>query len=408
MYSFDLNLSQMQLDRLHTFQANLLKSVSRDFTRFLFSKINWKQRMLGIRGLRGIGKTTLLLQYLKYNLNEKGLYVSADHPWFYDHTLLDLADTFNKEGGRVLLIDEIHKYPNWSNELKNIYDGFPSMHVIFTASSALDIQQGEADLSRRVITYELPGLSFREYLNFTKQSSLSPYSLQDILTHPTDALHQLPKTWKPLPLFRQYLKFGYFPFSKTEEEGDFLIKLAQVINTVLESDLASIEGYSAGNVVQIKKLLGVVAESVPFTPNISALAGKMKMGRDTVNLFLIHLERARLLNLIHQASKGVAVLQKPDKVYLENTNLSYALKDDPDKGAMRETFLLNQLRNAKRQVALSKEGDFLVDRKWTLEVGGKSKGEEQVFNTKNAYLALDDIEQPYLNRIPLWAFGFLY
>jgi len=398
----------MQLDRLYTFQANLLKSVSRDFTRFLFSQITWKQRMLGIRGLRGTGKTTLLLQHLKYNLNEKGLYVSADHPWFYDHTLFDLADSLNKEGGRVLLIDEIHKYPNWSNELKNIYDGFPSLHVIFTASSALDIQKGEADLSRRVITYELPGLSFREYLNFTKQSSLIPYSIQDILTHPAEAVHQFPKNWKPLPLFRQYLKVGYFPFSKTEDEGDFLIKLGQVINTVLESDLASIEGYTAGNIIQIKKLLGVVAESVPFTPNISALAGKMKMGRDSVNQFLIHLERARMLNLIHQASKGVAVLQKPDKVYLENTNLSYALKDEPDKGALRETFLLNQLRNAKGHVSLSKEGDFLVDKKWTLEVGGKSKGDKQIKKVKNAFLALDEIEEAYLNRIPLWAFGFLY
>lgn len=398
----------MQLDRLYIFQANLLKSVSRDFTRFLFSQINWKQRMLGIRGLRGTGKTTLLLQHLKYNLNEKGLYVSADHPWFYDHTLFDLADSLNKEGGRLLLIDEIHKYPNWSNELKNIYDGFPSLHVIFTASSALDIQKGEADLSRRVITYELPGLSFREYLNFTKQSSLIPYSIQDLLTHSAEAVHQFPKNWKPLPLFRQYLKVGYFPFSKTEDESDFLIKLGQVINTVLESDLASIEGYTAGNIIQIKKLLGVVAESVPFTPNISALAGKMKMGRDSVNQFLIHLERARMLNLIHQASKGVAVLQKPDKVYLENTNLSYALKDEPDKGALRETFLLNQLRNAKRHVSLSKEGDFLVDQKWTLEVGGKSKGDKQIKKVKNAFLALDEIEEAYLNRIPLWAFGFLY
>jgi uncharacterized protein len=398
----------MQLDRLYTFQASLLKSITLDFTRFLFDKINWKQRMMGIRGLRGTGKTTLLLQHLKYNLNEKGLYVSADHPWFYDHSLFDLAEAYEKQGGHVLLIDEIHKYPNWSNELKNIYDGFPSLHVIFTASSALEIQKGEADLSRRVLTYELPGLSFREHLNFTKQSSLSAFSLQDVLTHPVDVIHQLPKNWKPLPLFHHYFKVGYFPFSKTEEEGDFIIKLGQVINTVLESDLASIEGYSAGNVMQIKKLLGVVAESVPFTPNISSLAGKMKMGRDTVNMFLVHLERARLLNLMHQASKGVAVLQKPDKVYLENTNLSYALKDGPDKGALRETFLLNQLRNAKHHVALSKDGDFLVDKRWTIEVGGKSKGDEQIKNTKHAFLALDDIEQAYLNRIPLWAFGFLY
>lgn len=398
----------MHLDRLFAFQANLLKPVNQDFTRFLMGKINWKQRMFGIRGLRGTGKTTMLLQHLKFNLGEKGLYVSADHPWFYDHSLFDLADIYDKEGGKVLLIDEIHKYPNWSNELKNIYDGCPSLQVIFTASSALEIQRGEADLSRRVITYELPGLSFREYLGLTRKIDIDAYPLSDILHNPKDIIHQLPSKLKILPLFREYLKLGYFPFSVAEQEGDFLIKLGQIINTVLESDLASIEAYSAGNVVQIKRLLGVVAESVPFTPNISALAGKMKMGRDTVNLYLLHLERARLLNLLHQHAKGVALLQKPDKVYLENTNLSYALKDQPDKGSIRETYLLNQLRNAGHAVALAGAGDFLIDKKWTIEVGGKAKGDEQIRKVKHAFLALDDMEEAYLNRIPLWLFGLLY
>jgi predicted AAA+ superfamily ATPase len=398
----------MQLDRLFAFQANVLKPVNRTFTRFLFDDIRWKQRMLGIRGLRGTGKTTMLLQYLKYNLREQGLYVSADHPWFYDNPLFDLAEVYDKEGGRTLLIDEIHKYPNWSRELKNIYDGYPSLQVIFTASSALDLQRGEADLSRRVISYELPGLSFREYLNFTRGGSLKKVSLQQLLTDANESIRQIPASWKVLPLFREYLKVGYFPFSKTEEAGDFMVKLNQVINTVLESDLAGIEGYTAGNIIQIKKLLGVIAESVPFTPNISSLAGKLKMGRDTVNRFLVHLERARVLNLMTQVSKGVAVLQKPDKIYLENPNLSYMLKDQPDKGSLRETFFLNQLRNAGHQVALAKQGDFLLNSKWTIEVGGKSKGDAQIRHIQQAFLALDDIEKAYLNRIPLWAFGFLY
>jgi uncharacterized protein len=398
----------MNLERLYSFQENLIKSTNREFTRFMFDEIKWKQRMIGIRGLRGTGKTTLLLQYLKFNLQGNGLYVSADHPWFYDHSLFDLAETFEKEGGNVLLIDEIHKYPNWSRELKNMYDGFPQLQIIFTASSALEIQKGEADLSRRVVSYELPGMSFREYVNFTEKISLPKIALTDLIATPNNFIRELPRSWKPLAAFKKYLQSGYFPFSKEEEDDLFIIKLNQVINTVLETDLASIEQYTAGNVIQIKKLLGVISESVPFTPNIAALAGKMKMGRDTVNMFLLHLERARLLNLLHYSTKGVAALQKPDKIYLENTNLSYALKDQPEKGALRETFFLNQMRNSKHQVHLTGEGDFIINKKWTFEVGGSTKKEDQIKNVKNAFLALDEINQAYQNRIPLWLFGFLY
>ena len=398
----------MSLDRLFTFQTSLLKLVDNRFVRSVSDTIHWKQRMLGIRGLRGVGKTTLLLQHLKYKLKEKGLYVTADHPWFYDHSLLDLADEFEKYGGKVLLIDEIHKHPRWSSQLKNIYDGFPNLQVIFTASSALEIQKGEADLSRRVISYELTGLSFREYLNYAHGQAFEAVSLEAILKNSATITADLDFPMKILPLFKSYLRTGYFPFSYNEAEGDFILKLNQVINTVLESDLALIEGYTAGNVIKIKKLLGVLSESVPFTPNISALASKMNLGRDTVNNFIVHLARARLFNLIYQQPKGVAVLQKPDKIYLENTNLSYALKDQPDMGSLRETFLLNQLHNAGHAVTLPKGGDFLVNNKWTLEVGGTSKKDDQIRNVRNSYLALDGIEQAFQNRIPLWLFGFMY
>lgn len=395
------------MDRLYSFQANLLKATDNNFSRSLFKNINWKQRMVGIHGLRGTGKTTMLLQYLKFHLKEKGLYVSADHPYFYDNSLLDLADQFEKDGGAVLLIDEIHKYPRCSTELKNIYDGYPGLQIIFTASSALEIQKGEADLSRRVITYELAGLSFREYLEFEHELKFSILSLDEILKNTTDFTQEILQQLKPLPLFKKYLINGYFPFSKKDTQAEFSIKLNQVINTVLESDLAAIEQYTAGNVVSIKKLLGIISESVPFTPNISALATKMKLGRDTVNNFLIQLERARLLNLLHQQTKGVAALQKPDKIYLENTNLSYALKNAPDVGSLRETFFLNQLKNAGHQVGLPKAGDFIVDGKWTVEIGGKTKESKQIKSVKNSFLALDEIESSYQNRIPLWAFGFL-
>lgn len=396
------------MDRLYSFQANLLKATDNNFSRSLFKNINWKQRMVGIHGLRGTGKTTMLLQYLKFHLKEKGLYVSADHPYFYDNSLLDLADQFEKDGGAVLLIDEIHKYPRCSTELKNIYDGYPGLQIIFTASSALEIQKGEADLSRRVITYELAGLSFREYLEFEHELKFSILSLDEILKNTTDFTQEILQQLKPLPLFKKYLINGYFPFSKKDTQAEFSVKLNQVINTVLESDLAAIEQYTAGNVVSIKKLLGIISESVPFTPNISALATKMKLGRDTVNNFLLQLERARLLNLLHQQTKGVAALQKPDKIYLENTNLSYALKNAPDVGSLRETFFLNQLKNAGHQVDLPKAGDFIVDGKWTVEIGGKTKESKQIKAVKNSFLVLDDIEISYQNRIPLWAFGFLH
>ncbi len=396
------------MDRLYDFQASLLRNVDDTFHRYLFRQINWKQRMLGIRGLRGTGKTTMLLQYLKFQLKEKGLYVTADHPWFYDNTLLDLADQYEKYGGTVLLIDEIHKYPRWSTELKNIYDGHPGLQIIFTASSALEIQKGEADLSRRVITYSLAGLSFREYLHLEKMQVFKAVSLSDLLRKPSGITADITSQIKPLPLFKNYIRTGYFPFGKHETQSDLAIKLNQIINTVLESDLSAIEGYTAGNVVKIKKLLGVLAESVPFTPNISALAVKMKMSRDAVSDFIRHLEKAGILNLLHQKTKGVATLQKPDKIYLENTNFSFSLKDQPNIGSLRETFFLNQLRSAGHAVSLPKEGDFNVDDHLLFEIGGKSKESDSSKNAKGKYLALDDIEHSYLNRIPLWLFGFLY
>lgn len=393
-------------DKLYEFQENLLKRVENSFFRSSFAKINWKQRMLGIRGLRGTGKTTMMLQHLKFNLKKNGLYVTADHPWFYDNTLLDLADRFAKDGGQVLLIDEIHKYPAWSRELKNIYDGFPELQVIFTASSALEIQKGEADLSRRVITYDLTGLSFREYLELEHGHHFPVSTLKDLLKNPNELSETVTSKIRPLQHFKKYLRTGYFPFAATEEPTEFLLKLNQVINTVLEVDLASVENYTLGNIIKLKKLMGVMAESAPFTPNISALAGKMKMSRDLLTEFIGHLQRARLLNLVNRSTKGVAALQKPDKIYLENTNLSFALKDKPDVGTIRETFLINQLRNAGHEVTLPLTGDFQTG-DIIFEVGGKSKSDSSKA-PKQFYLALDEIEHPSSNRIPLWLFGFLY
>lgn len=398
------------MDELYQYQEEVSEQISDHFFRSLYHRLHWNNRFLGITGLRGVGKTTMLLQYLKFDSTDrdKVLYVTADHPWFYDHTLIDLARQFSKYGGTRLLIDEIHRYPNWSREIKNMYDGLPDLQVVFTASSVLDILKGESDLSRRAITKELTGLSFREYIDLRYGHKFEAVPLEKLLQKPEDITGRVLSVCKPLPAFNDYLQTGYFPFSITQQQESFRQLLNQVINTVLEVDVQIVEGYSASNTIKMKKLLGAIAETAPFEPNISKIAGRLEMGRDTVKTYLNNLHRARLLNLLSRSTKGVAALQKPDKIYLENTNLSFALKTDPERGTLRETFFVNQLRNAGHTVKLAKAGDFIVDDKWTFEIGGPSKDPSQIRQTKQAFLALDDTEHPYLNRIPLWLFGFLY
>jgi len=398
------------MDILYEYQEEVLEQVTDNFFRSLYHNIDWSTRFLGITGLRGTGKTTMLLQYLKYTIpvKENALYVTADHTWFYDHSLIDLARDFVKYGGKLLLVDEIHRYPNWSRELKNIYDGLPELQIIFTASSVLDVLKGEADLSRRAITKELPGLSFREYLQFRQHGAFPVITLNQLLENPKRLTDDVLSELKPLPSFNEYLQYGYFPFSLTEKKETFHQMLNQVINTVLEVDLQVVEDYSASNTIKMKKLLGVIAESAPFEPNISKIASRLEMGRDTVKTYLNNLDRARLLNLLSRAAKGISALQKPDKIYFENTNLGFALKPDSQRGTIRETFFVNQLRNAGHTIELAKCGDFLTDGKWTIEVGGPSKDNSQIRKKDHAYLALDELEHPYLNRRPLWIFGFLY
>lgn len=398
------------MDALYEYQEEVLAQVSDRFFRGLYHRLNWDERFLGITGLRGTGKTTMLLQYLKYTAPDRknSLYVTADHPWFYDHSLLDLSRQFRKYGGTLLLIDEIHRYPYWSRELKNIYDGFPELQLVFTASSVLDILSGEADLSRRALTKELTGLSFREYLELRYQYKFPAISLEQLLHDPGKISQAVLSELKPIPIFNDYLKSGYFPFSVTKSDESFRQLLNQVINTVMEIDLQIVEEYSASNTIKMKKLMGVIAETVPFEPNISKIAGRLGLGRDTVKTYLWNLDRARLLNLLNRSSRGISALQKPDKIFLENSNLSYALKSSPERGTIRETFFVNQIRNAGLPVELAKSGDFIIDGKWIFEIGGPSKESSQISNQKNVFLAIDDLEHPYLNRIPLWLFGFLY
>ncbi|SIS62299.1 ATP-binding protein [Belliella pelovolcani] len=400
------------MEELLKYQGNLLKNFQSSWYRYLYKDLLVKERLLGIKGLRGVGKTTLLLQHLKEILDqgEKGLYVTAEHPYFYNQTLFELASLWYSYGGKVLLVDEIHKYPDWSRDLKLIYDGFPELRMIFTSSSALDLYRGEADLSRRLETQILHGLSFREYLSLYHQISLEPIDFQDIIENTlsiSDGL--IKKIGEPvLPLFKEYLQAGYFPFTKDLKAERIPQRLIQIINTVLESDLSAIQGYNASNVIKIKQLLGVIAESVPFEPNISKIAEKMHLGRQTVNIYIKHLEDAKILNLLYEQVRGISQLQKPGKIYFENPNFLFSLQVNPSIGTVRETFFMNQLRNSGRIVSISKKGDFLVDEKYTFEIGGRNKNKTQIKNVENSFLALDDMEYGIGNKIPLWLFGLLY
>ncbi len=400
------------MERLISFNDLLLEPIHNNFLRYLYSEIDWGEKMIAIKGSRGVGKTTLMLQRQKYGLKAEdgeSLYISMDHPYFYTETLFDLADEFYKKGGRILFIDEVHKYPKWSRELKVIYDGFPNMKIIFSSSSALDIYKGESDLSRRVITYNLPGLSLREFLNYKYNLDLQPYSLDHIIeNHRTIAqnLNQLP-TFHLLPEFSIYLQYGYLPIGVNENIQTYGVKLNQIINTVLDTDLAYTDNYTPATSYKLKKLLGLLAESVPYQPNISDLSRKLEISREYIYTFIKLLNKSVLINLLFADGKGGYILQKPEKIFLENTNLAYALQEFPNKGAVRETFMLNQLLNKGHKIFYPKKGDFFVNG-FTIEVGGKNKSEMQIQDSEKGIIASDDILSGFGKKIPLWLFGFLY
>jgi uncharacterized protein len=349
-----------------------------------------------------------LLQYLKYDLGlpETALYVTADHTWFYNHSLLETANDWYKQGGQILIIDEVHKYKNWSVELKNIYDGLPDLKIIFSASSALDIYRGEADLSRRVVSYMLAGLSYREYLQLSCNVKFDPVTMDEIISNHRNLSRTVSEKIRPLPAFRKYTETGYLPIF-IEGEDSYLLKLNQIINAIVDTDLSYIAAYNSGTANKVKKLLGVIAESVPFKPNIAALSRKLDISRDSIYQYIYQLKDARLLNTLSSEGKGVSTLQKPDKVYLENTNLAYALKGKPDIGNIRETFVFNQLYNAGLDVYSPKAGDFAFN-DCTLEIGGKNKTMAQVSHIDKYLIAADDIETGVGNKAPIWLFGFLY
>jgi predicted AAA+ superfamily ATPase len=379
------------------------------FIRSIMDDIDWNIRLVGIRGARGVGKTTLLLQRLKKFLpnDATALYVSLDNIWFAEHKLTDLVDYFVKRGGKFIFLDEVHKYPNWSQEIKNIYDDYADLKIVFTGSSLLEILNARADLSRRAFVYEMQGLSFREFLNMTQKTDFQRCSLSDILSDQKAISDYILAKLKPLQFFQNYLQYGYYPFF-TEGEVHYGGRLEEVINLILEIELPLLRNVDPAYVPKVKQLLQIIAESVPFIPNISKLSVRIGLNRATFIAYLNYLQETKLTKHLHKDITGINKLQKPEKIYLENTNIAYALaENNTDTGNLRETFFLNQV-SYHHKVEFPNHGDFFVDGKLIFEVGGKSKSGQQLQNAKNSYIAADNLEYGFDNKIPLWMFGFLY
>ena len=380
----------------------LLSDTNTDFLRYLHDKIIWTDRMIAIVGARGVGKTTMMLQRIKLHHNiSDTLYVTADDMYFADHKLLDLAEQFVKMGGKYLFIDEIHRYANWSKELKLIYDYLPHLQVVFTGSSMLDIYRGTDDFSRRLQLNALHGMSFREYLNLRYHLQLQPLSLDDVLHHNVafDGVDY------PLAAFKDYLNNGYYPFSR--EVGLYHERLRQIVQLILDVDIPQFANMNAATSQKLKQLLAIIAKSVPFKPNYSKIAAIMGVSRDVLPDYILYMERAGLVNRLFTATTGIRELGKVAKIYLNNTNLAYALGgSNTDIGNIRETFFFNQL-SVKADVRESPVSDFLVDG-FTFEIGGRKKGGKQIADTDNAYIVKDDIEFGFANTIPLHHFGMLY
>jgi predicted AAA+ superfamily ATPase len=389
------------MDKLIQHFHKLLKEIHTDFYRYTYSEIDWKNRMIGLTGPRGVGKTTLVLQYIKEKLPvAESLYVTAEDFYFADNKLLDLADTFAMYGGKYLFIDEVHKYKDWARELKLIYDYHPGLHVVFTGSSVLDIKKGAFDLSRRAVMYHIQGLSFREYLQLFHRIRVPVYTLDEILEHRVE----LPEIRHPLPLFNDYLRRGYYPFAS---EGDFDSRLRQIVNQTLESDIPLYAGMNASTGRKLKQLLAIIAKSVPFKPNLVSIANMLSVSRNNIADYCLYIEEAGMIAQLRDATGGVRGLGKVDKIYLDNTNIAYSLAAEASNiGNIRETFFFNQMR-VKHDALVSPVADFLIGSR-TFEVGGKGKGQSQIQNVADGYVVKDNIESGYLNVVPLWQFGLTY
>lgn len=386
----------------------LVARTSLEHIRFLHDEIRWDWRLIGIKGARGVGKTTLMLQRLRMaGPDFRGVYLFLDDLHFATHSLRATVESLRASGITHFFLDEVHKYPGWSRELKNLYDLYPDIFIVFTGSSIIELGQQDVDLSRRAILYELPGLSFREYLLLCGVKAGPAITFDDLVAGHEVIVPELVLRFRPLKHFPVYLREGYYPFF-LENRDVYPLLLKQVVRLVLETDLAAAEGGRVQQTQKIGQLLQIIADSVPFKPNIQQLAARVQLDRNTLIRYLQHLGNARLIALLYPEHSNLSALQKPEKIFLENTNLAFALSGaTPEAGSLRETFFYNQV-SYRMPVAYTAEGDFRINNHWIVEVGGKSKDMSQIRNLPNSFLALDLLESGAGNKLPLWLFGFLY
>ena len=399
------------METLFVKHDRLIANTSMDIVREMMNRVHWNARLLSVQGAKGVGKSTLLKQFIKLNYqpgDRKVRYCSADTIDFSRRTLVDLAGEFVMNGGERLVIDEIHKYEGWSREIKEIEELYPELKVIISGSSLLSLLAGDADLSRRCLKYTMSGLSFREALRFYENLEFPVWTLEDILAHPYELWQAVSAQCKPIEQFKKYLKYGYYPFY-LEDKLDYYTRIEQVVNYVVETELPLLCKVDVAYTRKIKALISVIAESVPYELNANRLAAAIEIGRDTVIGYLKNLGDAKLLNLLYSDKKSIGKLTKPDKVYLENSNLLYALSPSSIKiGTARETFAINQLSENHLVEYGKDKGDFKVDGKYHFEIGGKDKSFNQIADIPDSYIFADDIESPIGAKLPLWMLGFLY
>ena len=401
-------MEQAELQPLYDSYHRKIAKVDLRFKRYLYSQINWKARIISIKGARGVGKTTMLLQHILENYEDidQTLYASLDNLWFATHSLMELVDRADRHGISRLYLDEVHRYEGWSQALKNIYDDYPDMSIVYTSSSLLVLDNAIVDMSRRQTPYTLYGLSFREYLDLEGIFKTETIPLEDILNHHVKKAMEIVGSIKVAPLFEAYLAHGYYPFSRESLE-DFPSRLRETVTVVIDSDLPAVENVTYETLQKVKKLLMVISEHVPFEPNMSELWRQLSTDNESGLKMLYALDKAQVLALLTAKTKNYKSLTKPDKIFLGNPNLMNVLCPRVDKGNERETFFISQLR-VLHDVRYPKQGDFLIDDKHLFEVGGKGKTFEQIADVPDSYLAVDDTEVGSGCRIPLWLFGFLY
>lgn len=391
--------------------GRLIESTNCDYLRYMHSQIAWKERLIGIKGARGVGKTTLLLQHIKLSFPNltKALYVSLDNIWFSTHTLSELANYIYTHGVEYLFLDEVHRYPGWVREIKNIYDSYPALHIVFTGSSLLEIEHAEADLSRRVSMYHMYGLSLREYAVLMRRAELPIVSFEDIVNNHFAISTDIVSRQKILPIFEQYLESGYYPFiQEAANVVSYQNRIGRMINMAIDEDILSVEDLSYETLLKTKRLLSTLAQTVPFTPSITTLCETLSTTRNQVLKLMTLLERADLLITLRDNSHRLKSVGKPDKILFNNTNIMHALSSSVDKGTERESFVASSLKAAGLNIQYPKKGDLLVDGKYLLEIGGRNKTFEQIADMPDSYVVADEIETGFGNKIPLWMFGMLY